>query len=269
MKKSSLTPTIQNCNSFVQIIPSLRRLFIIFDSICPTIYRTHCSDSLRTLKELLCLIEEYLHITPPSTISCDELLDNEKFFEEFLAQLRRPSILRQRSFPSIKTDLYCFGQGIQADHALNQLSQSNVFCFELSIKHFSFPIQIHITDPDGNHLSNDIQYINTYNQGHTKLYSCSYIPTTKAGVYRISFLPMINREYSVVIHPLNNNDEEEEDSTGKSNQDVIGYSSKQKKLIRALDLNTTNSSNREKERKREEKSVRSSPRERERNDEYM
>lgn len=207
MKKSSLTPIVQNSNSFVQILPSIRRLFVIFDSICPTIYRIHCSDSLRILKEMFCLIEEYLHITPSSTVSYEDLLENEKFFDEFLAQLRRPSILRHRSFPSIKSDLYCFGQGIQADHTLNQLSQASVFCFELTTKHFSLPIQIFITDPDGNLLSNDIQYINTYNQGHTKLYSCSYTPKTRAGIYRISFRPMINREYSVSIHPSNNNDE--------------------------------------------------------------
>lgn len=201
MKKSSLTPINSNWNSFVQISPGLRRLFVIFDSICPDVYRIHCSDSLRIINEILSLIEEYLHIVPSTTISSEELLNNEKFFEHFLSQLRRPSLMRQRSLPSIKTDLHCFGQGIQANHPLNQLHRMNLFCFEVTTNHSSLPIRILIIDPHGNALSNDIKYINTYNQGHTKLYSCSYTPETSDGLYRISFLSLSNREYSVYIHP--------------------------------------------------------------------
>ena len=200
-KKSSLIPISPNCNSFVQILPGLRRLFVIFDSICPGIYRIHCSDSLRILNEILSLIEEYLHITPSTTISSEELLNNERLFDRFLAQLRRPSLMRQRSLPSIKTDLHCFGQGIQTDHPLNQLHRTNLFCFEITKNNSSLPIQILIIDPNGNALSNDIKSINTYNQGHTKLYSCSYTPETSAGIYRISFPSLTNREYSVCIHP--------------------------------------------------------------------
>ena len=47
-------------NHFLKVRPCIRRLYTVFNSICPNIYRIHCSDSLRIVQELICLIEEYL-----------------------------------------------------------------------------------------------------------------------------------------------------------------------------------------------------------------
>ena len=159
LKKSSLIPIPQKTSSFVQILPSIRRLCTIFDSICPNIYRIHCSDSLRILNEILCLTDEYLHISPPSTIPPNELLSNEKYFDDFLSTLRRPSIIRQKSYSSIKPEFYCFGQGIHPSNSKNQLNQQIVFCLELTTKDLSLPLNILILDPNENLVSSGIKYI--------------------------------------------------------------------------------------------------------------
>jgi hypothetical protein len=204
MTKSSLIPITQNQNSFLQILPCVRRLYTIFDSICPNIYRIHCSNSCRIFKEILCLTDEYLHISPSSTITTDELLSNETYFDEFISKLRLPSIIREKSFPSMKTQFHCFGQGIHAYDDHNQLNQTILFCFELTTENFLLPIDVLILDPYENLVSTDMKYINTYNQGCTKLFSCSYTPITKAGIYRISFfynnIKITNQQYSVFIH---------------------------------------------------------------------
>jgi len=204
MKKSSRISTTKNQNSFFQILPCIRRLYTIFDSICPNIYRIHCSDSLRILNEILCLTNEYLHISPSSILTTNELLLNEKFFDDFILKLRRPSIIRKKSFSSIKTEFHCFGQGIHSYNHNNQLNQSILFCFELTTKTLTLPIDVLILDPDENIVTTDIKYINTYNQGHTKLFSCSYTPITKSGIYKISFIynniKIKNPQYSVFIY---------------------------------------------------------------------
>jgi len=201
-KSSLISTTPRQTNSFAEIPPSIRRLFTIFDSICPDVYRIHSSDSLTIFNELLCLIDEYLHIQPK-----EDLLENEIAFEEFLSQLRRPSVLRQKSSSLIKSKFSCFGQGIQSNHPNNQLNRTLIFCFELTTKSISLPIQICIYDPDGNVITNRIQYINTYAQGHTKLYSCSYRPTHRSGIYRIYFnsrhRKIADQYYEVYIHDEN------------------------------------------------------------------
>ena len=108
MKKSALTPISQNPNPFLQVLPCLRRLYTIFDSICPNVYRIHCADSLRVFKEMCCLTDEYLHVIPSSIIPAEEFLYNEKYFDEFVALLRRPSIIRQKSLPSMKGGIPLF-----------------------------------------------------------------------------------------------------------------------------------------------------------------
>lgn len=217
MKRSSLTPTMKNSNSFLQISPSIRRLYTIFDSIYPNFYRIHCSDSFQTLNELLCLINEYLHI--PS-ISANELLSNEKYFDDFISELRRPSILRQKTLPTIKPELHCFGQGIHPYDYNNQLNQTTYFCFELTTKNSSSSIDVLIYDPNENLVRTNITHVNTYNQGHTKLYSCSYTPLTKSGIYKILFyynnVKLIDQQYSVFIHKAENEEEEEEELINKS-----------------------------------------------------
>jgi hypothetical protein len=207
MKKSSLIPITQNQNSFLQVLPCLRRLYTIFDSICPNIYRIHCSDSLRIFNEILCLTNEYLHVIPSSNIPSHELLFNEKYFDDFISLLRRPSTIRQKTFPLIKNELHCFGQGIQPYNTFNQLHQTILFCFELTTKNLSLPIYVLIHDPNEDLVPTDIKYINTYDQNHTKLFSCSYTPITKAGIYKISFvydnISLSNQQYSVYIHHSN------------------------------------------------------------------
>jgi hypothetical protein len=72
------------------------------------------------------------------------------------------------------------------------------------MKDLSMPIYVLIHDPNEELVPTDIKYISTYHQGHTRLFSCSYTPITKAGIYKISFicenLPLSNQEYSVYIH---------------------------------------------------------------------
>jgi hypothetical protein len=193
MKKSPIvTPVCED--HFLKLLPCIRRLYTVFNSICPNIYRIHCSESSRVLKEIICLIEEYLHIYLPANIPINELIYNKEYFHDFIHKLRRlplyHSSLNTNSL-STKTSIRCFGQGIRSSDYNNQLNHTTLFCFELktSIKsNLALPIEILILDPNKNIVPNDIKYINTDNQGYTKLFSCSYKPTTQSGNYTISFL---------------------------------------------------------------------------------
>ena len=201
--KKSLPMTIkENENLFNQILPCVRRLYNVFDSIYPNIYQIHCYDSLRILNEIICLTNEYLHVSPSLTISTNELLSDEIHFENYIAELRRPSLIPRRPYPSIKTQLHCFGQGIDTYNYNNKLYQTLLFCFELTNK-LSLPIDVIILDPDDNLVSVDIKYINTYNKGLTQLFSCSYTPITKPGTYKISFfydnIKLPNSQYAVFV----------------------------------------------------------------------
>ncbi|CAF3931477.1 unnamed protein product, partial [Rotaria magnacalcarata] len=109
IKKSSLIKTTYNQSSFHQVLPCIRRLYTILESICPNIYRIHCSDSLRILHEIVCLTDEYLQVCPPSKIALDELCSNEHYFDDFISKLRRPSVIRKKNTLSIKPELHCFG----------------------------------------------------------------------------------------------------------------------------------------------------------------
>jgi len=208
MKKAPLMTTI-NENYFLKVLPCIRRLYTVFNSICPNIYRIHCSDSLRILQELICLIKEYLHIYPPLTISINELLYNEEIFDDFIDKLRLlpsyhcyPNIY----LPSIKPDIRCFGQGIQSCDYNNQLNEKLLFCFELTTlteNQLLLPIDVIILDPNENIVLNDIKYINTYDRKYTKLFSCSYKPITQSGTYKIIFyynhIPITNNPFTVFI----------------------------------------------------------------------
>jgi hypothetical protein len=198
----------QKRNSFIQVLPCIHRLCNVFDSIYPNIYQIHCSDSLRILNEIICLTNEYLYVSPLLTIPTNELLSNEKYFENFISELRRPSIIRKKSYSLIKTQLHCFGQGVDAYNYNNKLNQTILFCFELT-NNLSLSIDIVILDPDNNLVPVDIKYINTYNQGSTKLYSCSYTPITKAGTYNISFfynnIKLTDLQYKVFIRNSTSN----------------------------------------------------------------
>ncbi|UJR21125.1 hypothetical protein I4U23_024225 [Adineta vaga] len=203
MKKSSM---ISNFNCFLQILPNLRKLYTLFDSLCPNIYRIHCTNSLQILQEIICLAEEYIHISPISTISTHELLTNEKHFDNFITKFKQSNLSRKQLSPTQKIDIHCFGQGIQSYHPYNELNQTILFCFELTstIKtNLSLPIDVIILDPDENLVAIDLQYINTYNQGYTKLFSCQYVPINKAGIYRISFFhnnnKIINQQHMIFI----------------------------------------------------------------------
>jgi hypothetical protein len=190
-KAPIMTPTIDE-NYFVKVLPCIRRLYIVFNSICPNIYRIHCSDSLRILQEIICLTEEYLHIHPPSTISINELLYNDNYLDNFIHQLKL--LPTYQLYPDIyssliKTEIRCFGQGIHACNYNNQLNQTLVFCFELTTSktnQLSLPINVLILDSNEQIVPNDVKFINKYDQGYTKLYSCSYKPITQAGTYKIS-----------------------------------------------------------------------------------
>ncbi|CAF0990907.1 unnamed protein product [Rotaria sp. Silwood1] len=222
MKKSSLLTTTYNQSSFLQILPCIRRLYTIFDSICPSIYRIHCSDSLRILNEIICLTDEYLHVTPSTKITTNELLFNDYYFDGFISKLRRPSLIRKNYYSSIRPDLYCFGQGIHRNNFNNQLNQTILFCFELTTNtiatnNLSLPIDVVILDPNEKLVSTDIKYINTYNQGYTKLFSCSYTPITKSGIYNILLYVNNNKipysQYTVFIYnsTSNNNSYQKEE----------------------------------------------------------
>ena len=157
-KAPFMTPFI-NENYFLKVLPCIRRLYTLFNSICPNIYRLHCSDSLRILQELICLIDEYLHINLPLTISTNELLYNEEYFDDFLHRLRLVPLYQ--SYPNrystvIKPEIRCFGQGIQSSNSKNQLNEKLLFCFELTTSlesQFSSPINILIFDPHGKSCS--------------------------------------------------------------------------------------------------------------------
>ncbi|CAF1522137.1 unnamed protein product [Rotaria magnacalcarata] len=204
IKKSSLIKTTYNQSSFHQVLPCIRRLYTILESICPNIYRIHCSDSLRILHEIVCLTDEYLQVCPPSKIALDELCSNEHYFDDFISKLRRPSVIRKKNTLSIKPELHCFGSGIHGNNLNNQLHKTILFCFEFTTAN-DLPIDVVILDSDENLVPTDVKYINTYNnQGATKLYSCSYTPITNVGIYRISFyvnnIKVKYPECSVFIH---------------------------------------------------------------------
>ncbi|CAF4389521.1 unnamed protein product [Rotaria socialis] len=193
MKKAPLLTNI-NENYFLKVLPCIRRLFTIFNSICPNIYRIHCSDSLRILQEIICLMEEYLHIYLPSTLTASSLLNNEEYFNDFIHKLRFSPF--NYFYPnaalssSRKPEVHCFGQGIHVSDGNNKLNQPTLFCFELTTPiedNLQLPTEIVILDPNENIVLNDIKYISTYDQGYTKLFSCSYKPITQAGIYKISF----------------------------------------------------------------------------------
>lgn len=205
MKKSSIITRPQNQNYFLRVLPCIRKLYTIFDSIYPNKYRIHCSDSLRTLNEIICLTDEYMHVFPSSTISTNELLFNEKHFDDFISKIRQPIFIPKKYYSSIKTELHCFGRGIQSYHYTNELNQTSLFCFELTTIKINLPLPINICifDPDENLVSHDVKYINTYNQGYTQLFSCSYTPRTRSGMYRISLfcdnIKITNQQYMVFI----------------------------------------------------------------------
>ncbi|CAF2054299.1 unnamed protein product [Rotaria magnacalcarata] len=193
MKKAPLLTNV-NENYFLKVLPCIRRLYTIFNSICPNIYRIHCSDSLRILQEIICLMEEYLHIYLPSTLTASSLLNNEEYFNDFIHKLRFSPF--NYFYPntahasSKKPEVHCFGQGIHVSDSNNKLNQSTLFCFELTTPvedNLQLSTEIVILDPNENIVSNDIKYISTYDQGYTKLFSCSYKPITQAGIYKISF----------------------------------------------------------------------------------
>ena len=208
LRKSSSITSIARSDHFPQILPCIRRLVTLFDFICPNIYRINGSDSLRILKEITCLSDEYLRVYPSLAISLDELLYSERHFDDYMSKLRLTSTHRRKHTPSINMELHCFGQGIHTCDYFNELHRTLVFCFELSnisspTEDLSSLLQVQIVDPNGASVLSEVQCINTYNQGATKLFSCSYTPTSKAGTHKISFLyhntPMLHYPYTVYI----------------------------------------------------------------------
>ncbi|CAF0809482.1 unnamed protein product [Adineta steineri] len=217
VKKAPLTTPVDE-NTFVKLLPCIRRLYTVFNALCPNIYRIHSSDSSRVLYEIICLIEQYLHIHPLPTISINELIHNEDYFHKFIHKLTlSPSYqpYLDTFLLSTKTEIRCFGQGIHACDYNNQLNQTTLFCFELktSLKNLLLlPIDIRILDSEKNIVPNDTKYINTYNHGYTKLFSCSYKPVTQAGTYTISFfynhIEVTNNPFTVFIrNPCQQNEE--------------------------------------------------------------
>ena len=78
--------------------------------------------------------------------------------------------------PSITPEIRCFGQGIRPCDYKNQLNENLLFCFEvtaLAENQSSSPIDVLILDSNENPLANEINYIHTYDRGHTKLFPCS------------------------------------------------------------------------------------------------
>ena len=230
-KKAPVMAT--NDNNFLNVLPCIRRLYIVFNSICPNIYRIHCSDSFRILQEIICLVEEYLHIHPPRTISTNELLYNEKHFEYFIKKLKHSS--SYHIYPNIyssltKTEIRCFGQGIHACDDNNELNQTLLFCFELTTlkdKSFSLPIDVLILDPSENIVPTDIKYINTYDHSLTRLYSCSYKPITQDGSYKISFfynqIKLSSEPFSVFIRTSNQEKVPEMKKTDEQGKRIIFF----------------------------------------------
>lgn len=231
MKKSPFLSTM-NENYFLKVLPCIRRLYTVFNSICPNIYRIHCSDSLRVLHELICLIKEYLHIHPPSTIKINDLLSNEKLLDDFINQLRfSPSYHSYRNIhtPIRRPEIRCFGQGIETKDSNNQLNEKTLFCFEIiSTKdnEFLLPIDVVILDSNDQYVTNDIQYINTYDRGYTKLFSCSYKPITQSGIYKISFhynhLPITTDPFTVFIRNSHENKQDKKKTTDGQGNFLLG-----------------------------------------------
>ena len=224
-KKSPFMASSITENHFLKVLPCIRRLFMLFNSICPNIYRIHCSDSLKTLQELLCLIEEYLQIVPPLTISPKDLLSNDDYFDDFLDCVRAQP--KQYSFPKryaslIQPEIRCFGQGIHSCNRRNQLNERLVFCFELTTTFYDryfYSVDVIINDPKQNRVSNNIQLINTYDHGYTRLCSCSYKPMNHSGNYQISFvynhMPINTEPFAVFIR--NPSQDKELNIQGKTN----------------------------------------------------
>ena len=208
LKKPSIVTPMALSDPFPQVPPCILRLASLFDVICPNIYRMHGFDSLRILKEIIYLADEYLHVYPSLAISLDELIYSERHFDDYMSKLRLTPTYRPKHTPSLNTELHCFGQGIRSCDYYNELHRTLVFCFELSniscpTEDLSSLLKVQIVDPNGDLVPSDLQCINTYNQGTTKLFSCSYTPTSKAGTHRISFLyrnaPIIHYPYTVYI----------------------------------------------------------------------
>jgi hypothetical protein len=185
------TRTIDTCSH--KILPCLRRLIVLFDRFCPNIYRIHCSDSLRILQEMICLIHEYLHIHPLLTRSLDDLLDDEQHLNEFIIDINNSAVCRSTMGLPMETGLHYYGHGIDMCHEYNELHRMLVFCFEWTTTSTtndqpSRTIDVLIVDPNDDIVPVNIQHISTSNHGYTKLYSCSYTPMSRAGIYSVTFL---------------------------------------------------------------------------------
>ena len=201
--------SIMDEEHFLKVRPSIRRLYATFNSICPHRYRLHCSDSLRILQEITCLANEYLHLNSSSRLPLTDVVDNEECLADLINRLKLLPFHQyhpERYPPSSKSALHCFGQGILPLDSNNQLHQTTLFCFELitAIRTgLPLPIEIRILDPDERIVPNSVKHLNTHDQGQTKLYSCSYKPTTQAGLYKISVLlnnvPLTNDPFTVCI----------------------------------------------------------------------
>ena len=213
-KKMSHPPSNPMSADIPEISSRIQRLVTMFDSLCPNVYRVHGSDSLRILKEIVCLADYYLRVQPSMIVSPAELFDNEKHLNDYITKLRISSVHPLNSWFSLKSDLRCFGQGIQSCNYYNELNQTLVFCFEVKINSSdndprSLPFQIHIVDPRGYPVPSSVNYINTYSHTPTRLYSCSYTPITQAGIYKISFLykniKTVHPPYTVSIRESSSN----------------------------------------------------------------
>ncbi|CAF0925368.1 unnamed protein product [Adineta ricciae] len=188
VKKAPLMNNIDE-HCFMRLLPCVRRLYTIFNSVCPNIYRVRCTDSYRVLQEMICLIEEYLHLR---SISINDILLNEDYFHSLINKVRLSTYRLPANTHRLasRPEIHCFGQGIHTNDERNQLYQTLLFCFELrtSIKHHLLsPIEVLILDPNKNMVRNNTKYINSYQHGYIKLFSCSYKPITQAGFYTISF----------------------------------------------------------------------------------
>lgn len=203
-KKNHRSTAITQSQLFQQIHPNVQNLAILFDNLCPNFYRVHCSDSLRILKEIIALTDEYLHVQPALIVSSTELLYSEDHLNDYMDKMRLSSIYPSKSINSNRPNLRFFGQGIQACNYYNELHQTLIFCFEVNMKDSSFdqrylPFEIQIADPDGYPVPVDIRHINTYiNEQSTNLFSCSYTPISKAGIYKVSFL---YKNMKIAHHP--------------------------------------------------------------------
>lgn len=196
-------------NHYFNVLPAIRRLYRTLNCRCPNLYRIHCSDSQRVLLEIIFIIEEYLRVKLPSKLNETILLEDENHLDKFIDRIQFTpySTIFSNQRPRInQIDIRCFGRGIRAWDSNNQLNRTTLFCFELTMpvrSMISGPIEIIIVDPNNRTVSNDVRCINTYDQGYTKLYSCSYTPTTTEGNYQISFLynktQLTKYPYSVYI----------------------------------------------------------------------